>query len=214
METLKLFKRVLACLESPDLDAIKLSLNDVHSNGIFSLVVSGTEPGRLLRVFIADRKLKPYEVQLHTHRYPINLVVVTGNITHFVTEPGRTYGYCKLPVYGYKSFLNGGNGLTYLREQEFKIDSYKIPPGSSIHLDVWVYHTMACSKGSIWIVEELGFKLDHSLVLGIPFVTTGLYNKPEMFQINDKCQLVMTLLREKIKAFESIPQYSTTKQEA
>jgi len=62
-------------------------------------------------------------------------------------------------------------------------------------------HTISCSKGSIWIVEELGFKTEESTVLGVPFTVDGLYTEPTMFQINDKCQIVLKYVTEMLKQF-------------
>lgn len=199
-----LFKRIINCLENGQNESIKLSLNDVHSNNIFSLVVDGTEFGKLTRIFIADKKLKPFEVQYHTHRYEIKLTAIVGNITHHTAFEVNNRSDCSMIIskYDYKSFLNGGRGLSYNSETNIICTDYKMPPGSQIHLNTTDFHTMSVSKGSMWIVEELGFEKESSEVLGIPFTTEGLYNKPEMFQINDKCQMVLKELRSIVKSYD------------
>lgn len=186
-EYLRLLIRVRAGLNNPT-EAIKKSLNNVHSKGLFSLVVNGEENGKLLRVFIADKKLKPLSVQLHSHRYPINLVPINGNIVQY--EAIKCTGI-KLSQYKYKSFLNGGSGLVFDGIGNYAINSYNLPLASVLYMTENHIHTVSCSKGSIWIVEELGFKTDESTVLGVPFTVDGLYTEPTMFQINDKCQIVL-----------------------
>ena len=181
-------------------------MNDVHHVGIFSLVIKGTEFGKLTRVFIADTKLLPYEVQLHTHRYPIRLTTIKGNIRHFVAVKSDDIdeGIVSLSEFNYKSPLNGGEGLSYVKETGVIIKDYNLPVTSSIYLNENDFHTMSCNKGSMWIVEEQGFRVDSSKVLGVPFITKELYNPPGSFQINDKCQLVMKEIKKLILDFELV----------
>ncbi|QEL01613.1 hypothetical protein FKG96_12605 [Olivibacter sp. LS-1] len=186
---------------NPKRESLDLSLNNVHGKGVFSLVIGGTEFGRLTRVFIAKKKLKPYDVQLHTHRYPIRLTVIKGNITHHMAHPG---GEIILPLFKYFSPLNGGTGLSELESLPVDVKSYKMPIGSIVRLSIAAFHTMSCSKGSIWIVEELGFETDQSFVLGVPFITDNLYTKPEMFQVNDHLQLVKREVKRILNAFKEI----------
>ena len=171
-----------------------MSMNHCHVRGMFSLVVDGSEFGKLTRIFIAENKLKPFEVQLHTHRYPIKLTTIKGDITHHNAVKDEN-GKVVISEYAYKSFLNGGNGLKYVGETKVNCFDYKLPIGSTVILGTDDYHTMSCSKNSMWIVEELGFASHQSSVLGIPFVLDGLYSEPAMFQINDKCQLVIRELK-------------------
>ena len=56
----------------------------------------------------------------------------------------------------------------------------------------------------VWIVEELGFKNDFSRVLGVPFVTDGLYNSPASFQTNDKFQIVQKEIKKLILDYEVV----------
>lgn len=185
-----------------------LSLKDVHADGMFSLVINGTKPGKLTRVFIADKKLRPYDVQLHTHRYPIQLTAITGGIRHYnATLLGDHQSLPMTPymsMFSYRSPLNGGNGLSYEKDIQVEVKDFMLPIGSQIHLSHNDFHTMTCGKGSMWIVEELGFVKDHSLVLGVPFMTQGLYNKPDMYQINDKAQLVSKVLCKIIESYNTV----------
>lgn len=185
---LEYLKQFQSYLNNPNQESLDLSLNNVHSKGLFSLVLNGTEFGKLKRVFVADKKLKPYSVQLHTHRYPIILTVLKGEVKQY--EAKRCEIGVAMTGYKYKSFLNGGNGLEFLNVKNYTITEFTIPIGGSILMSTDEFHTVSCSKGSIWIVEEMGFDKDSSLVLGVPFTPENLYTKPEMFQVNDKCQLV------------------------
>lgn len=179
-------------------DSIRKSLNNVHSDGLFSLVVEGEENGKLLRVFIADKKLKPFDVQLHSHRYAINITSLHGYVKQHIATKGSQI---TIPEYKYRSFLNGGKGLEFSSIEKYDISEFVLPKGSTIHMSEKEIHTISCFKGSIWIVEELGFKTDDSIVLGVPFTTDGLYTEPTMFQINDKCQLVLKYVNQMLKNF-------------
>lgn len=209
MQQINYLKHIVAKLTTkPNLPSL-MSLNNVHNKGLFSLVVDGTEFGKLLRIFIATKKIEPYSIQLHTHRYPINLTAIRGNIKQYTAkyiddEDTQSCDTVELAQYRYKSFLNGGNGLTYESQAKVILNEFFIPNGSSIYMNIYQFHTISCSKGSIWIVDENGFNKDDSRVLGVPFVTDGLYTEPSMFQINDKIQTVLKQLRQMIKDYESV----------
>ena len=194
----------LVCPPNPD--SLKLSLADTHHKGIFSLVIAGTEFGNLTRVFIADKKLKPYQVQLHSHRYPIRLTVLKGEVRHYwaVIDQNRRSDSVELSTFKYKSPLNGGSGLEYVKENKYLIRDYILPVGSTIRMNIFDLHTMSCSKGSIWIVEEQGFLTDSSRVLGVPFITDGLYNEPKPFQVNDKVQLLQKEIKKLMLDYELV----------
>jgi|JI10StandDraft_1071094.scaffolds.fasta_scaffold633183_2 hypothetical protein len=206
MTKLEFLKSMYALAKNPNPESLKLSLADTHQKGIFSLVVGGTEFGKLTRVFISETKLKPFDVQFHTHRYPIRLTMIKGNIKHYVAFPTQIKDAhsVELSEFEYKSPLNGGSGLKYLQEGMFVIKDYSLPVGSTIEMTENEYHTMACSKGSIWIVEEQGFKTESSRVLGVPFITDGLYKEPKMFQVNDKCQVLAKELKRIILDYEVV----------
>lgn len=206
MKALEIITKVSEYLKTPNKEALDLSLNNVHAKGIFSLVVNGTEFGKLTRVFIADEKLKPFKVQYHTHRYPIRITVVKGNITHHTAIEVKTARLesVKIAKYNYRSFLNGGNGLSYIDDVDIICHDFKLPIGSVIKMRSTEFHTMSCSKCSIWIVEELGFETECSQVLGVPFIADELYSKPEMFQVNDKCQLLQKELVSILSSYNSV----------
>lgn len=206
MEKLQFLKRIYDLVKNPNNESLKLSMQDVHIKGLFSLVIDGTEHGKLTRIFIACERLKPYQIQLHTHRYPIQLTTIRGNIKHFVAQTSSTNDCenVQLSEFEYKSPMNGGDGLRYIKESQVKIRDYHLPIGATLKMTEFEYHTVACSKGSIWIVEEQGFSLDSSLVLGVPFVTENLYNAPTQFQINDKCQIAAKEIKKLILDYELV----------
>ena len=74
--------------------------------------------------------------------------------------------------------------------------------GSQISLTANDIHTVSCSKGSIWVVEEKGFESNKSTVLGVPFILDGLYTKPELYQVNDMCQHVAKELKTLLNAYD------------
>lgn len=206
MKKIEFLKKMYDLVRNPNQESLKLSLADTHHKGVFSLVIGGSEFGKLTRVFIADKKIKPYEVQLHTHRYPIRLTAIKGNINHYVAFQTQVKDAhtIELSEFEYKSPLNGGSGLKYLKESLFVVKDYSLPVGSTIEMTEKEFHTMSCSKGSIWIAEEQGFKTESSKVLGVPFITDGLYNEPKMFQVNDKCQMVAKELKKLILDYELV----------
>lgn len=203
MTKLQFLKKIYGYLKNPNVKSLNLSMADVHHQGLFSLVINRTEFGNLTRVFIADTDLLPYEVQLHTHRYPIRLTAIKGKIKQFVAER-NTASSIELSEFEYKSPLNGGQGLKYLCETKIHIKDYNLPIGTTLQMTENEFHTVSCNKGSIWIVEEQGFKNDFSRVLGVPFITEGLYNPPASFQVNDKCQIVAKEIKKLILDYESI----------
>lgn len=206
MSKLEFLKKVYNYLKNPNIESLNLSMADMHHQGMFSLVIAGTEFGNLTRVFIAGTDLLPYEVQLHTHRYPIRLTTIKGNIKHFVayrSEVADCYTV-SLSEFNYKSPLNGGKGLSYEKETNVIIKDYHLPIGATLEMNENEFHTVSCDKGSIWIVEEQGFVNEFSRVLGVPFVTDGLYNPPESFQVNDKCQVVAKEIKKLILDYEVV----------
>lgn len=194
---MKKFEYYIDLIKNPNQESLKLSMADTHYPGLFSLVIHGTEFGNLTRVFIADKKIKPYEIQLHSHRYPIKLTVISGNVKHYIAfrSEVKDLHTTTLSEFEYRSPLNGGSGLKYLQETNVIIKDYSLPVGSTSEMSENDIHTVSCSAGSMWIVEEQGFKNEDSRVLGVPFITEGLYNPPGSFQINDKVQQVRKALK-------------------
>lgn len=187
-------KKLVNMLMTANVETLNMTLNNVHAKGMFSLVFGGTEFGFLTRAFLAKKKLKPFSVQLHIRRYPIRITVIKGEVTHYTAKEVKAHksGCVTLSRFNYKSPLNGGSELTYEGESLVKISSNILPVGSCVFLGCDDFHTISCSKGSIWIVEEMGFVRDSSKVLGVPFISDNLYTKPEMFQINDNAQMLKT----------------------
>lgn len=198
----KHLKNLYEYFKAPDKQSLEKSLNDVHHKGIFSLVIHGHENGKLTRVFISDVELKPFEVQLHSHRYPLRITVLNGEVRHYMANYSDYKTAINMSTFKYKSPLNGGNGLTFMENARFKIVDSPLPVGSVINLSENDIHTMSCSKGSIWVVEEMGFKTDSSIVVGVPFITDDLYNEPKQFQINDNFSLVKKTLKNIINHYD------------
>ena len=190
-------------------DSLEKSLNDVHCKGLFSLVVGGNENGRLLRVFIAHKKIKAGQIQYHSHRYPIKLTTLKGEVINHVARNGKNV---LMDRFKYHSPLNGGDGLRFYGSGRYDLFENTIPIGCSIDMDSKEIHTVSCSKGSIWIVEEQGFESDFSTVLGTPFITADLYRKPEQFQINDNYQLVKNCVNQILNSYIGVLDYDKTKE--
>jgi hypothetical protein len=183
------YEKILTHLKTVDPETLKMSMDNVHAKGMFSLVIHGKEHGSLTRVFIATKKIKPFDVQLHSHRYPIKLAVISGKVrSHEAQESSLGKIMSK---YKYSSPLNGGCGLECRSDDVFHLTDNILPQGALVRMNTKEIHTISCSKGSIWAVEEGGFMVDHSIVLGVPFTTDGLYTEPQQFQINDMHQLVL-----------------------
>jgi len=194
---MQIFKTLLEKLLDKDNASLKMSIKNCHVKGMFSLVVAGTEFGSLTRVFIAKKEVKPFEVQLHSHRYPIKITVLKGDITHHQAQKDSN-GVVNISEYSYESFLTGGKGLEYIAETKVNCFDHKLPIGSVVSLKAHDYHTISCSENSIWIVEELGYETQKSRVLGVPFVVSELYSTPDMSEIDDKRQMLIRELK-KIK---------------
>lgn len=194
-----LFDEVYKMMLNADKQSLDMSLQDCHVKGCFSLVVGGTEHGRLTRVFIATKKIKPFDIQFHSHRYDLKIGVVHGVFDHHIAleDDYGSYYNCesvRMKCFDYKSPLNGGTGLTKTGESNWKLNSYKVPVGAEMYLPYDLVHSVSCSKGSIWIVQEQGFTTDSSVVLGTDFATEGLYRKPEQFQVNNMYEQALSKL--------------------
>lgn len=197
-----IFNHVLDLMENPDNKALDKSLADCHVDGVFSLVVGGEKDsngelihGTLTRIFIATKKISPFDIQFHSHRYSLTIGVISGSFEHHIAKSSSAYEFyqgdaSKLNCYEYKSPINGGTGLAHKGEGLYTLSSYKVPVGAEIYLPHDLLHTVSCKKGTIWIVKEHGFEEDSSVVLGTSFQTEGLYNQPKQFQINDMFTLV------------------------
>jgi hypothetical protein len=194
-----IFKDLHKMLLNVNKESLDKSIADCHIKGCFSLVVGGTEHGNLTRVFIATKKIKPFDIQFHSHRYDLKIGVIHGVFEHHIAYPlnrdAVNPNFVTLKEYDYKSPLNGGNGLVFTGVNKFCVESAKIPIGGELYLDSKDIHSVSVSKGSIWVVQELGFQDDSSVVLGTDFSTEGLYNKPEQFQVNNMYEQVLKHLK-------------------
>lgn len=194
-----IFEETLKLMENISKESLDKSIADCHIEGLFSLVVGGTENGNLTRIFYATNKIKPFQAQLHSHCYDLKIGVIHGVFDHHVAYPVNPEdinpSLVTLKEYEYKSPLNGGNGLKSVGVSKYSLESAKVPVGGELYLEFSDIHTVSCSKGSMWIVQEQGFVTDSSIVLGVPFVTEGLYNAPKQYQVNDVYQLVLSKLR-------------------
>ena len=200
---MELCERILKKLETPNNESLKMSMKHCHVIGMFSLVVDGDEFGKLTRIFISKKQLKAFEVQFHTHRYPIRLTALKGDINHHNAIKHENDTIC-MNEYAYKSCLNGGDGLTYIGKTKVNCFDYKLPIGSTVNLDIHDYHTMSCGKNSMWIVEELGFESEESSVLGVPFVLNDLYSEVDMPEIKDKSQEVIKELKKILNSYSLV----------
>lgn len=195
-----IFNELYEMMKNPSKESLDMSLANCHIDGVFSLVVGGNEHGKLTRVFIATKKIKPFDIQFHTHRYNLRIGVIHGNFTHHTALEGFTSDLysgeaVSLKSYEYKSPLNGGTGLVGTGESCYILKTSDIPIGGELYLPYDLLHTVSCAKGTIWVVQELGFEDDSSTVLGVDFTTDGLYTEPKQFQVNDMFQTVLGKLK-------------------
>lgn len=179
---------------SPEI--LAMSLDQCHADGLFSLVFSGIESGKLTRAFIAKKGIKPFEVQLHSHRYDLIITVLKGEFRHHTAAASDPQdGLVLVDEFIYLSPLNGGNGLELIGQSSLILDDYLVPATGCIKLAAEDIHTVSCTPGTIWIVEELGFVQDSSFAYGKNFITENLYLKPSQYQINDAVQVVIKALQ-------------------
>ncbi len=184
-------KNIYEKLSSTDVSSLNMSLGDVHARGLFSLVFHGKKAGRLTRAYLANRKVKAFDAQFHSHTYDLKITVIKGRVIHHVAKTlnAPIPGALTIPAYKYRSPLNGGSGeLSYSHEQLILMEEYIIPPAATVYLNHKDIHTVSCSKGAIWVVEELGFQAKEAITLGSPFYLDDLYRKPEQFEINHNYQ--------------------------
>lgn len=197
------FNDLYEMMKSVSKDSLNMSIADCHIKGCFSLVVGGTEHGKLTRVFIATKKINPFDIQFHSHRYDLKIGVIHGVFDHHIALEDIQQSYyngesVKLKNYEYKSPLNGGDGLTYTGDSLWNLKSYRVPVGGEMYLPSDLIHSVSCKKGTIWVVQEQGFNCESSVVLGTDFSTEGLYNKPEQFQVNNMYEQVLKHLKKLI----------------
>lgn len=203
MSRLKFLERILTLLKNPNNPSFGLSRGNTHLKGIFSLVIDGEDFGQLTRLYIVDRKIEPFAVQLHTHRYPIILTTIKGEILHHEAKPilNTNEEGIQLSEFEYRSPLNKGNGLTYAKESKVKLNEYRIPHFAKVHISEFEFHTVSCSEDSIWIIQEQGFKTEFNRVLGVPFETENLYDVPSKETVKKYAKRVIKEIELIINAF-------------
>lgn len=164
-------------------EALLKSRANVHADGLYSIVFEGTENGLLKRAFIATEDIDPFAIQLHTHCYPILLTTLKGSVRHHEANIKSSLGASMwVDAYTYRSALRYGeesSRLTLEGSVAISLNDYLLPHGSSVHLKEDDIHTVSCNQGSIWVVEELGFRTDESKMYGVPFETITMYKSME-----------------------------------
>ena len=174
-------KKFLDLLNEQNPELYTMSRADVHARELYSIVLKQHEDGRLTRAFIALDEVKPFDIQLHTHAYSINITAITGLIRHHIATPillNTTCPYTRMPTYRYRSMLREESvEHRFVRDgiKNVHVEAYYIPPGESIYLESTDIHTVSCSAKSIWIIEEGNRVSDDSLFLGIPFSKGTMY---------------------------------------
>ena len=168
-------------------EALNMSLNDVHAAGIFSLVFHCDENKRLTRAFMAGKEIQPYEVQLHTHRYPLRITVLKGRVVHHRAVVSSEFnkdqhqGIVKMDSMSYRSAIVGdGRVEVVVEDVELALKDFTLPVGSSVELTEHDIHTVSCAKDAIWVVEELPIvePCEYTRMYGVPFTVTEMYRKP------------------------------------
>lgn len=174
-------QKFLDLLNENNPELYTMSRADVHARNLYSIVLKQHEDGRLTRAFIAFDEVKPFDIQLHTHAYSINITALIGLIRHHIATPillNTTCPYTRMPAYRYRSMLREESvEHRFVRDgtKGVHVEDYYIPPGGEIYLESTDIHTVSCSPYSIWIIEEGNRVSDDSLFLGIPFHKGTMY---------------------------------------
>ena len=194
-----IFHYALGLMNNQNEGSLLKSLDNVHHKGLFSLVIGGNENGSLTRVFIATKKIKMSAIQLHSYTYDLSIGVIKGEFMHHTAMQlgcgAVGANSIKLDKYRYRSPLNGGNGLEFLEDATYLVQSSNIPEGGEVLLSHTDIHSVSVSKGAMWVLQEHGFKTHKSIVLGRKFITDGLYTIPKQYQVNDMWQKVYASLK-------------------
>ena len=201
------FVELLELVENASNEALGKSIANCHVKGLFSLVFHGTDNGNLKRAFMATKKIRFDDLQLHSHTYDLTLTVLRGQVRQQIARVDYLQSgqlVFEASMFKYQSPLNGGKGLVYEDQVKYRLEEHTIPVGSTIHLSSKEVHTISCSKDAIWIVEEHGFKTKSSTVIGVPFHTKNLYTAPLPFQVNDQCDQLGEVLREIVRNYQNV----------
>ena len=174
-------RKFLDLLDENNPELYSMSRADVHARELYSIVLKQHDDGRLTRAFMAMEDVKPFDIQLHTHAYSIDITAVTGLIRHHTATPimlNTTFPYVRMPTYRYRSMLREEtveqrfvqDGLANLH-----IEDYYLPPDGSIYLKSSDIHTVSCTAKSIWIIEEGNRETEDTKFFGIPFRKGTMY---------------------------------------
>lgn len=204
---MSIFTHALNLMDNQDPKSLEKSIDNCHHKGLFSLVIGGTENGKLTRVFIATKKIKLSGCTFHSHTYDLTIGVIKGEFMHHIAKDSDMFmmnssptdvmfNWVRLPTYHYQSPLNNGKGLEFDSMKEYYINSTVVPAGGEIHLRHTDIHSVTVSEGTMWVLQEHGFETDKSTVIGKPFTVDGLYTPPKQYQVNDMWQLVYNELKE------------------
>jgi hypothetical protein len=163
-----------------------MSRADVHARELYSIVLKQHDDGRLTRAFVAMGEVKPFDIQLHTHAYNIDITAVNGLIRHHIAIPASLNAgkpcivkpSVRMPVYNYRSMLREEtveNRFVQDGHAVLHVEDYYLPPGGSIYLYSTDIHTVSCSAKSIWIIEEGNRETEDTKFYGIPFHKGTMY---------------------------------------
>jgi hypothetical protein len=168
-------------------EVLGMSLKDIHAPELFSLVFHCDENKRLKRAFMAGKEIQPYEIQLHTHRYPLRITVLKGRVVHHRAvvssefNKDQHHGIVKMDSMSYRSAIVGDGRVDVVVEDvELALKDFTLPVGSSVELTEHDIHTVSCAKDAIWVVEELPIvePCEYTRMYGVPFAVTEMYRKP------------------------------------
>ena len=200
-------RRLLDFIQNPDKDALELSLKNVHYEGVISIPIKigilemdKEKRKHLRRFFISLKEIPPFAVQLHSHKYNLNIIPIHGNIMHHRAYSktflrGTSDKEVYLDRFEYSSGINGEGGqIKYDDTLRYEIESSHLPIGSFNKLEYNDIHTMSCDAGSIWFVEETQYISNTSYFLGVPFSTNNYYEKLKSEEVLE----YLTLIENKI----------------
>lgn len=200
---MSIFKHAYDIMQKQNQSILEKSLMDCHAKGLFSLVINCNSRNELTRVFIATQDIEFGDIALHSHTYPLSIGVVKGNFVNHkaVNTDDLHHGmldmfdWVQLDSYDYSSAITGSGELQFVETNHYCISASPVPKGGVFYLNADEIHTVSVKKGTIWIVSEYEKESGKNVVLGMPFSTKGLYNKPSHRQIDEMWNLVYNELK-------------------
>lgn len=184
--------------KNPLVKDLKLSIDDCHLKGLFSLVVKQFDDGSLVRFFIASDEIKEFDVSLHTHTRDLVIVPIWSKIDHIVGTRVSNGPFPVYPAFRYQSAINGEEKgkIEYVEDVRLSISKTTLQLGTFVEIRKDEIHTMACMAGAIWAVIEVGKRADSSFFYGLPFTTNGLYKKATLEHVAERLGYVREALSE------------------